>query len=212
MPPRSDRLRRISQRVAKFGGSMRTTIPLTNRLISDSPNSSIIFGWLSLAITTCRPIASMALNVCRNSSCVAFLPPRKCTSSITSRSRSRILRRKTSSLLVRSAERNSLVNSSPVRYSPALGRVVLDELLAQALEQVRLAQPAVAVDEQRVVLRAGELGDVQRGVVGELVARPDDEGLHVVAGAAGRSRDGGRCAGRAAAEPPAPGERCRRRG
>jgi len=60
--------RRISQRVAKFGGSMRTTMPLTKRLISDSPNSSISFGWLSLAITTWRPIASMALKVCRNSS------------------------------------------------------------------------------------------------------------------------------------------------
>jgi hypothetical protein len=39
---------------------------------------------------------------------------------------------------------------------------------------VRFPEPAVAVDEQRVVLRAGELGDVERGVVGELVARADD--------------------------------------
>ena len=39
---------------------------------------------------------------------------------------------------------------------PSLGRVKLNELLAQPLEQMRLAQPAIAVDEQRVVLRAGK--------------------------------------------------------
>src|SRR5262249_16368280 len=44
-----------------------------------------------------------------------------------------------------------------------------------------LAQAAVAVDEQRVVLHAGKLGDVQGRVVGHVVRRAHDERVHIVA-------------------------------
>ena len=43
------------------------------------------------------------------------------------------------------------------------------------MQQVRLAQAGVAVDEQRVVGLGGGLGDRDRGGVREPVAAPDDE-------------------------------------
>jgi hypothetical protein len=43
---------------------------------------------------------------------------------------------------------------------PLFGGVVLDELLAQPLQQVGFAEAAIAVDEQWVVLRTREFGDV----------------------------------------------------
>ena len=70
---------------------------------------------------------------------------------------------------------------------PPLGRMQLDKSAAEALEQVRLAQAAVAVDEQRVVLRAGEFGDVAGGVVGELIAGAHDEASRWNAAAAAGS-------------------------
>ena len=68
---------------------------------------------------------------------------------------------------------------------------MLDESLAEALKQMGFAQAAVAVDEERVVLRAGKFRDVEGGVVGELIARADDEGLDVVAQARARGKAGG---------------------
>jgi hypothetical protein len=57
---------------------------------------------------------------------------------------------------------------------------MFDEALAEALQEVGFAEAAVAVDEERVVLRAGEFGDIQRGVVSELIAGADDEGFDLV--------------------------------
>ena len=54
-------------------------------------------------------------------------------------------------------------------------RVVPDRV-----QQVRLAQAGVAVDEQRVVGLGGRLGDGDGGRVREPVARPDDERLERV--------------------------------
>ena len=48
------------------------------------------------------------------------------------------------------------------------------------VEQVGLAQPGLAVDEQRVVGLGRRLGDRDRGGVGEPVARADDEGVEGV--------------------------------
>ena len=57
---------------------------------------------------------------------------------------------------------------------------MLDEAAAEALKQVRFAEAATAVDEEGVVLRAGEFCDVECGVVSELIALADDEGFDFV--------------------------------
>ena len=54
------------------------------------------------------------------------------------------------------------------------------DLAAGGLEQVGLAQPDAAVDEQRVVSLAGRLADRHAGGVGQAVARAGDEGLEGV--------------------------------
>ena len=54
------------------------------------------------------------------------------------------------------------------------------DVVADRVQQVGLAQPGVAVDEQRVVGLAGRLGDGDGGGVREPVGRADDEGLEGV--------------------------------
>ena len=56
------------------------------------------------------------------------------------------------------------------------GRVLRQDVVADRLDQVRLAQPHAAVDEQRVVGRR-MLGDLQRGGAGELVRLAGDEAV-----------------------------------
>jgi hypothetical protein len=53
-------------------------------------------------------------------------------------------------------------------------------VVTDRVEQVGLAQPGVAVDEQRVVGLAGRFGDSDGRGVREPVGRPDDEGLEDV--------------------------------
>ena len=74
----------------------------------------------------------------------------------------------------------SLVNSSVETYRteralPSVGGVVADRV-----QQVRLAQPGAAVDEQRVVRLGRRLGDRDRRGVREPVGRADDERLEHV--------------------------------
>ncbi len=59
--------------------------------------------------------------------------------------------------------------------------MVIDETPAEALQQVRLAQAAGAVDEERVVLRAGKFRHVGGGVVGQLVAGAKHIAAQIVA-------------------------------
>jgi len=63
---------------------------------------------------------------------------------------------------------------------PVFCGVMVEEAFAEALEEVCFAEAAGAVDEEGVVLDAGEFGDVEGGVVGELVGGTDDEGCQVV--------------------------------
>ena len=69
---------------------------------------------------------------------------------------------------------------------------VLGDVLRDGLEQVRLAEPRAAVDEERVVRLRRRLGDGERGRVGEAVRRADHERvervLHVEAAAFGAYR------------------------
>ena len=48
------------------------------------------------------------------------------------------------------------------------------------MQQVRLAEPGVPVDEERVVGLRRRLGDRERGRVGEAVRGADDEGVERV--------------------------------
>jgi len=58
---------------------MRTTIPLTNRLISDFAEGLDHLGMIVAGHDHLAAMASMAFEGVQKSSCVAFLPPRKCT-------------------------------------------------------------------------------------------------------------------------------------
>ena len=87
-----------------------------------------------------------------------------------------------------------------------VGGVVLAHVVADGLQEVGLAEAGVAVDEQRVVLAGGRLGDGERGGVGEPVGRPDDEGLEGVPGVDVLHRQG------AGAHAPERRWRCWRRG
>ena len=59
--------------------------------------------------------------------------------------------------------------------------VVVVHVVADGVQQVGLAEPGRAVDEQRVVRAGGRLGDAQRGGEGELVRGALDERLERVA-------------------------------
>ena len=59
--------------------------------------------------------------------------------------------------------------------------MALGEAVADGLEQMRLAEPHAAVDEQRVVGLDGRLGDRQARGLGELVRGADDERVEAVA-------------------------------
>ena len=81
----------------------------------------------------------------------------------------------------------------PSRPSPNAAHVVADRV-----QEVRLADARRAVDEERVVGLAGQLGDRERGGVGEAVAVADDELVEgelraerVLARAASRRPDSG---------------------
>jgi hypothetical protein len=54
------------------------------------------------------------------------------------------------------------------------------DVVADGVQEVRLAEPGPAVDEERVVGLAGQLRDGERGGVGETVAAADDELLEGV--------------------------------
>ena len=61
-------------------------------------------------------------------------------------------------------------------------RPSLDQAVADALQEVRLAEADRAVEEERVVQRAGRIGDALGRREGQPVARPDDEVVEDVAG------------------------------
>ena len=78
--------------------------------------------------------------------------------------------------------------------------LVADDVLADGVQQMRLAQADAAVEEQRVVGLAGRLGDGQGGGVGKVVVVADDEGVEGVLGIEAESwlaalRSGGASAG-----------------
>ena len=61
------------------------------------------------------------------------------------------------------------------RVAGGQAAAVLGDVVGDRVQQVRLAEPGRAADEERVVGQAGHLGDGERGGVGEPVAVADDE-------------------------------------
>ena len=126
------------------------------------------------------------------------------STSRTSTSRYRL--RKPSCLPSRIMLMNSLVNSSELTYLTLRPVVERLRVVADGVQQVRLAQAGVAVDEQRVVGLGGRLGDRDGGGVREPVAAADDEGLERVL----RVQPGGGRARRLVLLLPAPAPCCSR--
>ena len=58
--------------------------------------------------------------------------------------------------------------------------MLAEDLVADGVQQVGLAEPDRTVEEERVVAVRGALGDGARGGVGELVRAADDEGVEGV--------------------------------
>ena len=69
----------------------------------------------------------------------------------------------------------SLDEALGVQVGDARARVALADQVADRVHQVRLAEADAAVDEQRVVGRAGILRDLVRRGLGEVVALALDE-------------------------------------
>ena len=76
---------------------------------------------------------------------------------------------------------SSLVKRSDERYDDGHAREEPRGLVADRVQQVRLAESDPAVDEERVVGLGRQLGDRLAGGLGELVGRADDEGVEGVA-------------------------------
>ena len=82
---------------------------------------------------------------------------------------------------------------------------MLADVLRDRLQQVRLAEPGAAVDEERVVGLRRRLGDGERGRVGEPVRRADHErGRRCTSGSARPSAAAERRGCSTAASAPAP--------
>ena len=99
---------------------------------------------------------------------------------------------------------NSLVNFSRRRVDDPLARELRDDLVADGVHQVGLAEADPAVQEERVVGVARALRHRQARRVGEAVGRPDDEVRERVAGVDVARRRPRRRRGRARPGPAAP--------
>ena len=71
----------------------------------------------------------------------------------------------------------SLVNSSPFGINNVHVWERTGDFIADGIKQVRLAQPGVSIDKQRVVKRCRLCGNGHGGSVGKFVGGADDEGV-----------------------------------
>ena len=133
-----------------------------------------------------------------SSSCVASLPPTKLDVVDQQRVRRAVARPEL--LLGALLDRGHKVVRELLRGDVGDLPAGANEAVADALQQVRLAEADRPVQEQRVVQRAGRVRHAFGGGEGEVVARADDERVEDVAGVQPRARvDGPRRLGRAAA-------------
>ena len=128
--------------------------PPANRRMSRSSSASISAGGRSLVSTICR-LAVWSASVSRSSSaCISRRWVRNWTSSTSSRSTSRKRLRYASPWPAAIAAWKASTNSSSVRYSTCEAGVDRPGRVAEAHQQVGLAQARAGVDEERVVDRA----------------------------------------------------------
>ena len=184
-------------RVSRSGGWTSVIRPHSKRLRIRSSKPCSCLGGRSEVMTTCLFALCSVLKVWKNSSCVRSAPCRNWMSSIS----------RTSIVAVAALERLRLVVADAVDEvvgellgvhvaHPDAG-VEVARVVADRVQQVGLAQPGLAVDEQRVVGLGRRLGDRDGGGVGEPVARADDEGVEGVLRVESRLPRRGRRAGRA---------------
>ena len=169
-------------RTSSSGGSMSASRPHANRVRRRSAMSEISCGLRSAVSTICLWFSWSALNVWKNSSCVPSLPARNWTSSI---------EQDVDAFAVVAAELVHLAGADRlhVLVHEPLARQVDDAragavgelLVADRVQQVRLAEADAAADEHRVVLRRIARRGGLRGGERELVRRTGDEGVERVA-------------------------------
>ena len=165
---------------AASGAASSATRPHSKRSLSRASKASRSVGLRSLVITSWRPDSYSALKVWKSSSFVRTLSARNWTSSRSSTSTSRKRSRKRVGVAAADGLdelRRELLDG---RVADAQAVAVALDVVADRVQQVRLAEPGRAVDEERVLGLGGQLRDGQRGRVGEPVAVADHELLEGV--------------------------------
>ena len=183
---------RMATRVSESGGSNSAVRPHSKRETRRVSRLLISDGGRSLERTICLCPSKSALKVWKNSSCDRSLPARNWMSSISSTSVFRYrLRNFTSDVVLNRVD--ELVRETLAREVEHLQALFAPEdLVADGVHEVGLAQADPAVDEERIVgLRRG-LTHAVAGGMGKLVVRADDERLEgvpkVYSGFRGHSR------------------------
>ena len=213
-------------RVSRSGTWTSVVRPHSKRVRRRSSSELSWRGDLSELMTICLLALCSVLKVWKNSSCVRSARSMNWMSSISSRSTDAVPGLEGLHLVI--AHRVDEVVREFLARDVARAQPRLQPLgvVPDRVQQVGLAQPGVAVDEQRVVGAGRRLGHGDRGRVGEAVARTDDEGVErvlrveagipVVVGVLGADRTPGAAAGGgsstqfSSSDPPAKGLRARR--
>ena len=182
-------------RVSRSGGWMSVVSPHSNRERSRSSSVAMSRGGRSELMMICRPASWSELKVWKNSSWIRSLCSKNWTSSISEHVVGAVALLEALDPLV--AERVDEVVDERLRGDVADGHVrrVRADVVRDRVQQVRLAEAGVAVDEERVVGLRRRLGDRERGGVREAVRRADHERVERVLrvdAAAASARGGGR--------------------
>ena len=193
-------LRRIARRVSNSGGWMSVIRPHSKRLRSRSSMVAIDFGrpvggdhdLAAAAVQVVERVEELLLELLGALEELDVVDEQHVDLAVAPFEARHVLRAHRVDELVHHRLGRDVAN--------ALAREELADVVADRVQQVGLAQPGRAVDEQRVVGPGRALGDRQRGRVREAVRGADDE---LVEGVAGIQRRG---------EPGRAGVRARRRG
>ena len=165
-----------------------TTIPPRNRVTSSSLSREINLGCWSADKMIGAPLSMSALNVWRNSSCVARFAARKWISSTISPPALRKRHESHSSCRSALLPGNVFVKTSAVELNDISRRVSVPQRVADAFQQVGFPKPDCAVDNQRVKRSAGRLSHLACSGMGHPVPRPGHEVFESFRRTAGRCR------------------------
>ena len=167
-------------RVSSSGGWTSVIRPHSKRLRSRSSRVTSCLGGRSLESTICLLALCSVLKVWKNSSCVDSLLARNWMSSTSRMSIVAVALAEASRLAVADGV-DELVGELLRAHVPHPGAgVEAARVVPDRVQQVRLAEARLPVDEQRVVRLGRRLGDGDRGGVREPVRGADDEGVEEV--------------------------------